>query len=151
MGDLKNFWRDHGGCLYPTYLAMDKAMSEWNPKKPAFKLKRAPRNVGPLSLEEIDSQISGTDSLEQREVLEEYRAARAFQLKTRGQAEQKERERQLEEENFEQAKAEGNIAECGCCFVEYAMNRMVHCDGQLLHVSRLPVISKCLLMYLFPI
>ncbi|KAH8749113.1 hypothetical protein F5883DRAFT_436052, partial [Diaporthe sp. PMI_573] len=25
------------------------------------------------------------------------------------------------------------VADCGCCFVEYALNRMVHCDGETLH------------------
>jgi E3 ubiquitin-protein ligase RNF216 len=40
---------------------------------------------------------------------------------------------QTEIENFEKARLEGATAECGCCFDEFALNRMVHCDGSTFH------------------
>lgn len=137
MDDLRKIWVHSGSCLYPTYLAIDKALAEWDPNKSPFNLKSRPRATQPLSLDEIDQQIQSSASAEQREIFEEYRAARAFQLKKQGDAEKKERERKLEEDNFEKARAEGNVVECGCCFVEYALNRMVHCDGESVHVSQL--------------
>lgn len=136
IDDLRRIWVNSGSCLYPTYLAIDKALSEWNPQNPPFALKKK-RNIKQPSLDEIDRRIQEAPSAEAREVLEEYRAARAFQLKKRGEDEKKERERKLEEDNFEQARADGTVFECGCCFAEHAMNRMVHCDSESLHVSLL--------------
>ncbi|KAF3767645.1 hypothetical protein M406DRAFT_253386 [Cryphonectria parasitica EP155] len=69
----------------------------------------------------------------EREALEEFRAARALQAREAAEAETKRRKEQEEIDNFETAKGEGNIADCGCCYVEHALNRMVHCDGEELH------------------
>lgn len=52
-------------------------------------------------------------------VLEELRAARRVR-----------EEAEAEEENFNQAKATGATLDCGCCFGEYAMNRMFHCSNE---------------------
>ncbi|KAL2257598.1 hypothetical protein VTK26DRAFT_9421 [Humicola hyalothermophila] len=48
--------------------------------------------------------------------------------------EAEEKQKQEEEaENFKRAKTEGTISECGCCFDEQPRNRMVHCNGDVLH------------------
>lgn len=136
MNDLKKIWYQNSSCLYPTYLAIDKALSEWDPNHPPFNLKSRHKNAEYLSLDEIDRRIQQSTITNEREVLEEFRAARALQLKTRDEAAEKERVRKLEEDNFDKSKADGDTTECGCCFGEYALNRMVHCDGDLLHVSQ---------------
>jgi TRIAD3 protein (E3 ubiquitin-protein ligase RNF216) len=38
-----------------------------------------------------------------------------------------------EEANELQAQANGTMSECGCCFGDCPMNRMVHCNGEILH------------------
>lgn len=40
---------------------------------------------------------------------------------------------QEENENMAQAMADGDVTDCGCCFEKHALNRMVHCDGDVLH------------------
>lgn len=42
-------------------------------------------------------------------------------------------EEEEEEKNMAQAKAEGTIADCGCCYDEKPLNRMVHCNGETVH------------------
>ena len=41
-----------------------------------------------------------------------------------------------EQENKERAVAEGTVQDCGCCFSDKPMNRMVSCDMNPEHVSR---------------
>lgn len=41
-----------------------------------------------------------------------------------------------EQENRERAVAEGVTRDCGCCFSDEPMNRMVSCDKNSEHVSR---------------
>ena len=41
-----------------------------------------------------------------------------------------------EQENKEKAVAEGTARDCGCCFSDEPMNRMVSCDRDPEHVSR---------------
>ncbi|KAI1804948.1 hypothetical protein F4811DRAFT_250097 [Daldinia bambusicola] len=66
---------------------------------------------------------------EEKAAIAELRAAR--ELKSLKDAEAA-RETE-EEENFAHAKLTGEVLECGCCFDEYALNRMVHCDGHDIH------------------
>lgn len=149
INDLKKIWREHSSCLYPTILAMDKVLSD--PANLPFSLKSKHPKPEPLSLDQIDEQLQRSKIAGEREALEEFRVARVIQLKAQDEAAEKERERQLEEENFERSKAESKTAECGCCFTECAMNRMVHCDGTLFHVSQPQLALKRLLRICTPI
>lgn len=54
------------------------------------------------------------------------------QVREAKQAEEKRKE-QEEAENLERAKAEGTLADCGCCYEELPLNRMVHCNGETVH------------------
>lgn len=127
----------NGKLLYPTFLALHKALKEWDESKPAFRKKtRIVRSVGNIINEDtVDERIRGTYDEGEREALEEFRAARAVQLKEQAEADEVRRKEQQELENLELARIEGNISDCGCCFTECALNRMVHCDGSVLHVS----------------
>lgn len=141
MDDVRKTLDRHYKCLYPTYLALNKVMVEWDPRNPPFRTKtRVSKPPRAYNLNAIDEAIRNALDGGEREALEEFRAARAIQQKQRAQAEEEKRKEQKERENFEISKIEGNIADCGCCFVEYAMNRMVHCDGEMLHVSQVSFI-----------
>jgi TRIAD3 protein (E3 ubiquitin-protein ligase RNF216) len=43
------------------------------------------------------------------------------------------RKAQEEEDNLQRAKAEGAVADCGCCYEELALSSMVHCAGDTTH------------------
>lgn len=134
--NLKSFMSLNGGILYPTYLLLSKATAKGDEANPLFRKKkgRVPRTP-PLLAGILDERIRDCRNDGEREALQEVRAARiAEQIEAAGAIEARRKEKQ-ELENFETAKAEGTIADCGCCFVEYAINRMVHCDGEEVHVS----------------
>lgn len=71
------------------------------------------------------------------DALAAFDAARTVcQTKTLARNAQEAEEKRKEEEedkNMERAKAEGTVADCGCCYEEKALNRMVHCDGESVH------------------
>lgn len=60
----------------------------------------------------------------------EFKAARKVRFKADAKR-HAEREAELaEEQNTARAEADGTMQECGCCFVHYPLNRMVHCNKE---------------------
>ncbi|EQB53745.1 hypothetical protein CGLO_06488 [Colletotrichum gloeosporioides Cg-14] len=123
---------EHNKCLMQTYLALDEITRNWKSGKTKagfeFKKTRTPPNpeLEPVNL---DGTIRDSTTPDRTRALEELRAARQV-----CEAEQSRRNsaraKVLEEENnFKQAREAGTIAECGCCFDERPLNRMVHCDN----------------------
>lgn len=126
----------HGQLLLPTFLALHKTLRDWDHQKPPYRKKtRVNKKLGDSALEDtLDERILDANDHGEREALEEFRAAYAVKQKDAAEAETVRRKEQEELDNFEMARAEGNVADCGCCFTELAMNRMVHCDSSTLHV-----------------
>ncbi|KAF3800802.1 hypothetical protein GCG54_00009473, partial [Colletotrichum gloeosporioides] len=123
---------EHNKCLMQTYLALDEITRNWKSGRTKagfeFKKTRTPPNpeLEPVNL---DGTIRDSTTPDRTRALEELRAARQV-----CEAEQSRRNsaraKVLEEENnFKQAREAGTIAECGCCFDERPLNRMVHCDN----------------------
>lgn len=127
----------NGGILFPTYLALSKALTngENNPHTQKKKA-RAPKGLSMMA-GDLDQRIQNCRDEGEREALEELRDARAIVEIQTANANQKRQEELEEEKNFEAARADGTIADCGCCYVEYAINRMVHCNGDEVHVGHL--------------
>ncbi|KAL1843084.1 hypothetical protein VTJ49DRAFT_3219 [Mycothermus thermophilus] len=121
--------KQHDYKIYPAYLELDKAT--WDPAAAPAQVKKG-RGSGRRS-----TQAAGAARVSQMEPDKDAVAAfEAARKECRAKAEvrnAKELEKKLAEEaeraNFERAKAEGTVAECGCCFDELALNRMVHCDA----------------------
>ncbi|KAL6706833.1 hypothetical protein ACN47E_005169 [Coniothyrium glycines] len=63
----------------------------------------------------------------------ELHAAKMSIAKAAGKRREAEETEQAEATNFQQAKQNGQIAECPCCCEEIAMNRTVSCDGEEVH------------------
>ncbi|TPX14151.1 uncharacterized protein E0L32_000545 [Thyridium curvatum] len=120
----------HNCLLFPTVLAIGKIVDEWNEAEPPFQYKRRPTREEPLySMNNLPQAIKDAENAMERELLEEFRAAKIV-LQAQRQQRAAERQQELEEQaNFERAKAAGQIRECGCCFGDAAENRMVHCNG----------------------
>lgn len=132
--DIRRILAEHGNCLYPAFLALDKTLVEWDDKNPPFKKKKAKTTQNyKYNLTNLDNIINVCHDEGEREALEEFRAARAVQSIQRAEAVAEIQREQDEDKNLEMSRMEGNVTDCGCCFVEYALNRMVHCDGDTLH------------------
>lgn len=137
VDDVRKELVENDALLFPTFLALHKAIEDGDKHVPRLRKKvRVPKTASAdVSDAVLDDRIRAVNDAGELEALMEFRAARAAQLQEQSKVEDVKRREQQELENFDLAKAEGNVADCGCCFVEYAINRMVHCDGDVLHVS----------------
>lgn len=138
--DVKNLLTEKNGCLLPTYLALEDVTRRWaeggDPGPLQLKMKKTSTAPEARYLPaNIDAAIHQEANPTRKEVLEELKSARQLRqvlAAERGEEEQKLRE---EADNLASAQRDGTIAECGCCFGESALNRMVHCNGEGEHVS----------------
>jgi TRIAD3 protein (E3 ubiquitin-protein ligase RNF216) len=122
-----------GYRLFSAYLKLETAQRTLDPKNPAYHKNKSRRKIiQEYQAANLDATINDveTQTPEKAEVLRELQAARKHR-KTAEIRRQAEREKQLlEEENESKAIAEGTMAECGCCFSDYPLNRMVHCNSE---------------------
>lgn len=150
--DVRKALVQNGGLLFPTFQQLHKSTADGHKHDPPLREKtRVPKTASAeFSDAAIDDRIHAGGDAGEVEAFREFRAARAVQLKEKSKVEDVKLTEQRELENFQLAKAEGNIADCECCCVKHAINRMVHCDGDVLHVRMpnicWPVICQMLIM-----
>ncbi|KAK3324056.1 ring finger protein [Cercophora scortea] len=125
--DIETVLKENRLHLYPSYMALEAARLGEGPVG-RFRIKKVPtRSINPEGA--FRQSIVGAE----KDAMEEYRAARKVcQAKASVRAAEKQRE-QDELENRTRAEAEGTMAECQCCFGDFPLNRMVHCNGETLH------------------
>ncbi|KAL2164945.1 hypothetical protein VTH06DRAFT_241 [Thermothelomyces fergusii] len=131
VDDIESVFKANNRQLYATYLLLDEA--SWNPEARPMRLKkllsRRPHPEG--TLRTGNREPAEVDALEAFDAARAICAAKAEARKSK-EAEEK-RKAQEEEENLQRARADGTVGECGCCYDELALNRMVHCDGDSPH------------------
>jgi len=81
----------------------------------------------------LDTAIAKVPPGDERNALEELKAARQFSRSQDAIEAEKSAKEAAEAENVRKAQAEGDMAECGCCFDKYPRNRMTSCDGTPSH------------------
>ncbi|RDW80872.1 hypothetical protein BP5796_05570 [Coleophoma crateriformis] len=120
--------------LFPAYIVLELAERTWDSRNPTYLKLKKNRKVRNAYLDKSNPQLLDAhlenDHLEiqTREILLEFQAARKLRRK---QDQAREAERQLvaaEEQNLLEAQREGLMSECGCCFCDHPINRMVYCD-----------------------
>ncbi|KAI4601077.1 hypothetical protein KJ359_012264 [Pestalotiopsis sp. 9143b] len=113
----------HGNSLFKTYMTMDQETRNWNQDNPRWIPKKSLTKVEAAFLR---SKIENIDrsAFDEAEclALDDFLAARRVRD-----------EKDAEELNLEQAKENGAVQDCGCCFEEFPLNRMVHCEGNVVH------------------
>lgn len=121
-----------GYRLFSAYRILEEAERTWASPNPPYNRIKHPRKMTPQHLPEnleayINAAAAGNETVE---VLRELQAARKVRKRADDQR-AAERQAQLdEEENVRKAEAEGTMSECGCCFGDFPLNRMVHCDNE---------------------
>jgi TRIAD3 protein (E3 ubiquitin-protein ligase RNF216) len=121
--------------LFHAYRVLEEAQRTFNNENPPYnKLKKARHSATHYNNENLAAAITAnTTDPERVEVFRELQAARMVRRKA-DQERLAERQAEIEEEiNLKRSEAEGTMSECGCCFGDYPLNRMVHCDGDTLH------------------
>ena len=135
---------ENGECLYPSILAMDKIMADYDYENPPFKLKKRPLKANPAYKQEnIEDTIRECNNAVEKEALVEFREATKARILRQAKSEAKLRLEKEESDNYDRAKAEGTLAECECCCDQFALNRMVHCNSETLHVRYLLGSCSC--------
>ena len=124
-----------GYRLFSSYRVLEVAQRTYNSEQPAYNKIKKPRQRGEeFSPENIEAILKEEKwDYERIEVLEELQAVRRIRQKADARR-QAEFQAQLEEEaNVLRAEAEGTMSECGCCFGDFPLNRMVHCNSNKMH------------------
>ena len=111
--DIGTVMSEHSNLMYHSFLALNKDQNEIN---------GLPKKAGNRRQALHDNRYEHSQREGERAAYKELRAAQDL---IAAQA--------AEEENREQAREQGAMAECGCCFDDYPHNRMIHCNGDELH------------------
>ncbi|KAJ0301092.1 hypothetical protein Brms1b_012557, partial [Colletotrichum noveboracense] len=124
--------KEHNNCLMQTYVDVDEIYRNWEDGKAKvgfnFKKTRTPPDLE-LEPANLDKTLDRLPLSDRKRALEELRAARQVCEAVKSKRKSAEA-KVLDEENYlKQAQEAGTIAECGCCFDECPLNRMVHCDN----------------------
>ncbi|KAM0810576.1 hypothetical protein AB5N19_10925 [Seiridium cardinale] len=120
----------NGSSLYRTYVAMDSASRDWDKVHPMWLEKKTVTKVlQQYSAAKIHDLDRSKLSADQCAALNEFIAARAV----KAGRDAKEVAATAERANVERARKNGEMTECGCCFDEFPLNRMVHCEGATVH------------------
>lgn len=134
MKEINIIFAEHRYRILPTYLDLEEIAKK--DKQVTWALKKsATKRLADFAPENLDNTIAREIDAHSREVLLEFQLSRRIASERRAEHEAVERQLREEEENFQMARETGNIEECGCCFDEFPMNRMVHCDAVPTHAS----------------
>lgn len=119
--------------LYPAYLACYELERKWAPEQPQYtKLKKARPLPAHLTPANVDLALNGALATPAVivPIMQELRDARAAKRRLKTQYDREAEGLRVEKENEEAARATGTIEDCACCFSEYPLNRMVHCNNE---------------------
>lgn len=123
------------GCghrLFSAYQILVEFIRTDTPAKPFFQRIQKPRKSD-VNITEgyVETFLANpSDDHEKVEVFKELQAARRFRLREDARHQAKLDAERLEEENARQAEADGLMGECGCCYGDFPLNRLVHCNGK---------------------
>ncbi|CAK7264176.1 hypothetical protein SEPCBS119000_000865 [Sporothrix epigloea] len=124
----------HNNCLLPAILALDSHIAKDGPLGLSFTFKTTRTQADPAyTIVQLPTAIRNESSADKQKVLEEYSAALQILQHRRTQREVEQQRKVETETNFRRAQQNGTVKECECCFGDFAMNRMVHCDASLMH------------------
>ncbi|KAI0872935.1 hypothetical protein GGS24DRAFT_491117 [Hypoxylon argillaceum] len=116
--------------VFETYIMMDEKLRNQNNAEVPWKEKKSPTKINhqftPNGLLTLDLSKYKTA---ERAALAEFTAAR----KVRAVRNAKVTAEAEELDNFHRAQIEGQTTDCGICFEECPLNRMVQCEGETMH------------------
>ena len=119
-----------GGALFPAYRVLEEAHRTWDRSRPAYKkLVRPRKRNNNYDGHVLESRIAQGSTLPENMVLRELQAAQRVRRKAEAKRDEKLQAELAETENLAKAIAEGTMLECGCCFDDHPLNRMVHCNN----------------------
>lgn len=118
--------------LYPAYRTLEKAERKWVPEAPVYqKLKQSRKLNRFYQADAAEAALhSAATTPDLMQTLLELKAARAARKRADEKEAAERKHAQAEKENEEHARLHGTMEDCGCCYGEYPLNRMVHCNSE---------------------
>ncbi len=119
--------------LYPAYRVLEEAEKNWDAKAPSYSKLKHPRKFNREFLPEaVEATISSGAGAPAGKMiaLRELQVVRRARKKQEAKIQAEQQAAFEEQENLRKAQEEGQMTECGCCFSDYPLNRMVHCDNE---------------------
>ncbi|KAI1310431.1 hypothetical protein F5Y03DRAFT_392368 [Xylaria venustula] len=117
--------------VFETYTAMDGKLRSWNDADMPWKEKKS---LSKIKQEFTPDRLTSLDMTPykpgERAAVAEFIAAREL----RATKDAKIAAETEEENNLLRAQIDGQTSECGICFEECALNRMVRCEGETMHL-----------------
>ncbi|KAI1104063.1 hypothetical protein F4804DRAFT_332629 [Jackrogersella minutella] len=127
---IRNYLDTRAWTLFEAYTAMDEDVRNWNNARPAWKEKKmSSKGMLIFEVENFDDLDIAMFTLGEQAAIAEFRAAR--ELKSAKDAVISSEAQ--EKEHFAEAKSMGHTMECGCCFEEFALDRMIKCSSETTH------------------
>ncbi|OAA57067.1 ring finger protein [Niveomyces insectorum RCEF 264] len=121
-------------CLLPAILDLDTQIATKSPAELPFQLKKTKtKQLAEYTVERLPGTIQCAVAPGKKEALEEYQTALMIRQIRKAKRDAQRQQEWDEAENFRQAQLDGTVKDCECCYGDFAMNRMVHCDGVMLH------------------
>ncbi|KAI0541147.1 hypothetical protein GGR58DRAFT_511206 [Xylaria digitata] len=127
---IRNLLLENKKSVFETYTAMDEKLRNWDDANIPWKEKKTlTKTKHEFTPERLSALDISTYIPEERAAFAEFIAAREL----RAMKNAKVAAGVEEQTNFLQAQIEGQTAECGICYEECALNRMVRCEGETMH------------------
>ncbi|KAI1429932.1 hypothetical protein F5Y12DRAFT_212061 [Xylaria sp. FL1777] len=127
---IRNLLLENNMSVFETYTAMDEKLRSCNDVDMPWKEKKtSSRTVLDFTADKLSSLDLGSYKTSERAAFAEFIAAR----KLRATKDAKIAAEAEEKNNFVRAQMDGQTNECGICFEECALNRMIRCEGETMH------------------
>lgn len=134
IATVRRLLKGNRGSLFETYVAIDEAIRNWDDSNPPWQKKKYASTfrdeIAHYRWHTIDM---AQYSAEEQAALLECEAARNVASIHKSTLKDKAKKEAEEAKNFSHAKSIGQTEECGCCFEEFALNRMIQCNGDTIH------------------
>lgn len=129
-----------GYRLFSAYQVLEEAQRMYDQAGKPYQKLRNPRKNDDFKEDKISAYLAnptigpgGVVDREKVEVFEELQASRRIRAKADARRAAEHAAEIEEEENVRKAESEGTMSECGCCYSDYPLNRMVHCNSDNTH------------------
>lgn len=127
---IRTYLAENSGSVFKAHAAMMDAVRKCRGGQPPWPQKKTPTaHMYPFGRHEADQLHIDHYTEHEQLAITELRAARELEDFKQGKDELEAQEKM----NFDHAKSTGRTEDCGCCFEECAINRMIHCDGETTH------------------
>ncbi|KAI1369272.1 hypothetical protein F5Y08DRAFT_149456 [Xylaria arbuscula] len=131
---IRDLLQQHQMSVFETYTAMDDKQRNWDEANMPWKEnKRNSKIRQDFKPERLPSLDLSTYKPGERAAFTEFFAARELRSVKDAKLGAKIFASEEEENNLAQARMEGQTIECGICFEECALNRMVRCEAETTH------------------